>query len=191
PSEISYFAQVEVVYRMLLGRVTPVVPRISATVIEPRAAKLLDRYQLTLADIFRGPEKLREYIAGKALPASIMNSFDAAAEHLEKAIALVQDPLAKLDPTLKDAAENAASKMRYQLQSLREKAARAEARKNTELQRHADELSTLLYPNKTLQEREVGSVYFPLKYGTGLLQQLREKLQLGCVDHQVVELEKS
>src|SRR5262249_20310568 len=112
PSEISYFAQVEVVYRMLLGRVTPVLPRISATVIEPRAAKLLERYQLTLADIFRGPEKLREYIAGKALPASIMNSFDAAAEHLEKAIALVQDPLAKLDPTLKDAAENAASKMR-------------------------------------------------------------------------------
>ncbi|HKD14909.1 MAG TPA: bacillithiol biosynthesis cysteine-adding enzyme BshC [Candidatus Angelobacter sp.] len=190
PSEISYFAQVEVVYRMLLNRVTPVVPRISATVIEPRTTKLLERYQLAVGDIFRGPEKLREYIAEKALPDSIMRSFDAAAEHLEKAIDLIQDPLAKLDPTLKDAAENAASKMRYQLQNLREKAARAEARKNTELQRHADELSTLLYPNKTLQEREVGSAYFLLKYGMGLLQQLREKLQLGCLEHQVIELEK-
>ncbi|HEY6251098.1 MAG TPA: bacillithiol biosynthesis cysteine-adding enzyme BshC [Candidatus Angelobacter sp.] len=191
PSEIAYFAQAQVVYRMLLGRVTPAVPRLSATLIEPRVAKLLERYQLTLPETFRGPEKLREYIAAKALPDSIMKSFDAAAQHLEQAIASMHDPLAKLDPTLQDASQNAASKMRYQLQSLREKAARAEARKNTELQHHADELSTLLYPNKTLQEREVGAAYFLLKYGTGFLQQLREKLQLGCLDHQIVHLEKS
>jgi uncharacterized protein YllA (UPF0747 family) len=99
--------------------------------------------------------------------------------------------LAKLDPTLQDAAENAASKMRYQLQNIRDKAARAEARKNTEIQRHADELSTLLYPNKNLQEREIGSAYFLLKYGTGVLDQLMQKLQLNCLDHQVVELEKT
>jgi uncharacterized protein YllA (UPF0747 family) len=81
--------------------------------------------------------------------------------------------------------------MRHQLQSLREKAARAEVRKNTELQRHADELSTLLYPNKNLQEREVGSAYFLLKYGKGVIDQLRQKLQPACLDHQVVELERS
>ena len=190
PSEISYFAQVQVVYKRLLGRVTPVVPRLSATVLEPRIAKLLDRYQLTLPEVFRGAEKLREYVAEKALPDSIMKSFDVAAEHLEQAITAINDPLAKLDPTLLDAAQNAASKMRYQMQGLREKAARAEARKNTELERHANELSTLLFPNKSLQEREVGSVYFLLKYGIGFIQQLKEKLQLGCLDHQIVQLEK-
>lgn len=190
PSEIAYFAQAQIVYRMLLGRVTPIVPRLSTTIIEPRMTKLLDRYQLTLAETFRGPEKLREHVAAKALPDSIMKSFDAAAEHLEQAISSIHGPLAKLDPTLQDASQNAAGKMRYQLQSLREKAARAEARKNTELQHHADELSTLLYPNKSLQEREVGAAYFLLKYGVGVIQQLREKLQLGCLDHQVLQLEK-
>ncbi|HEY6972537.1 MAG TPA: bacillithiol biosynthesis cysteine-adding enzyme BshC [Candidatus Angelobacter sp.] len=191
PSEISYFGQVQVVYRRLLERVTPIVPRMSATVIEPRMAKLLERYQLTLPDVFRGPEKLRDYLADRALPASIMNSFDSAAAHLEQAIALIHEPLAKLDATLLDAAENASSKMTYQLQNLREKAARAEARKNTEVQRHADELSAALYPNKTLQEREAGAAYFLLKYGTGVLDQLKDKLQLGCLEHQVVELEKN
>jgi bacillithiol synthase len=191
PSEIAYFAQVEVVYRSLLGRVTPVAPRVSATVIEPRQAKLLQRYQMTLADAFRGPEKLREQVSARALPQSILTSFDGAASHLEQAIALIEDPLKKLDPTLVDAAQNAANKMRYQLQGLRDKAARAEARKNTELQRHADELSTLLYPNRNLQEREVGSAYFLLKYGQGLTQQLKTKLSISCLDHQVVELEKN
>jgi bacillithiol synthase len=191
PSEVAYFAQVEVVYRSLLGRLTPVTPRVSATVIEPRQAKLLQRYQMTLPETFSGPEKLREQVSAKALPQSILASFDGAASHLEQAINLIQDPLEKLDPTLVDAAQNAANKMRYQLQGLRDKAARAEARKNTELQRHADELSTLLYPNKNLQEREVGSAYFLLKHGKGMIQELKTKLNIACLDHQIVEIGKN
>ena len=186
PSEIAYFAQVAAVYKHLLGRVTPVVPRIFATLVESRPAKSLERYQLALPDIFRGPEKLRELVAGKALPDSIMKSFDAAAEHLEQALEAIAGPLKTLDSTLADAAENAGSKMRYQIQSLRDKAARAESRKNTETQRHADELSTLLYPNKNLQEREIAGIYFLLKHGAGLLQTLREQLNTDCPNHQVL-----
>jgi len=188
PAEIAYFAQVEVVYRKLLGRVTPVVPRIFATLVEARQAKLLDRYQMNLTDVFRGPEPVREMVATRALPEGIMESFDQAGEHLERALSAIREPLQKLDATLADAAENAGAKMRYQLQGLRDKAARAEARKNTETQRHADELSTLLYPNKDLQERELGGIYFLLKHGPALLPRLKESLKAGCADHQVVRL---
>ena len=189
PSEIAYFAQIETVYRTLANRVTPVLPRFFATLVEPRQAKLLDRYGLNLQDVFIGPEKLREAIAGRALPESITRSFDAASEHLERALELVQAPLEKLDRTLVDAAGNAGAKMRHQLQALREKAARAEARRDSELQHHADELSTLLYPNKQLQEREIGSLYFLLKYGTGVVDRMKERLQQGCAEHQVVRLQ--
>ncbi len=188
PSEIAYFAQVAVVYEQLVGCVTPVIPRISATLVEPRQAKLLERYQLTLQDVFQGTEKLGELLASKALPASTLKSFDEAAEHLEQALALVQEPLKKLDSTLLDAAQNAGSKMRHQLQGLRDKAARAEARKNTETQHHAEELSTLLYPNKDLQERQIGGAYFLLKYGTAVLETLRASVRLSCPDHQIVRI---
>src|SRR5579871_658181 len=133
PAEVAYFAQIEVVYRKLASRLTPIVPRIFATLVEPRQAKLLDRYQISLPDLFNGPEKTRELVGSRALPDSILKSFDKAAEHLEQALSLIQEPLKKLDRTLTDAAENAGSKMRYQLQGLRDKAARAEARKNTEV----------------------------------------------------------
>jgi len=43
PAEVAYFAQVAVVYEKLLGRVTPVLPRFSATLVEPKAQRLLDR----------------------------------------------------------------------------------------------------------------------------------------------------
>jgi bacillithiol biosynthesis cysteine-adding enzyme BshC len=189
PSELAYFAQIEVVYRKLAGRVTPVVPRIFATLIEPRIAKLMDRYQLSLPDLFNTPEKTRELVGSRALPDSILKSFDLAAEHVEKALALIQGPLEKLDKTLIDAAENAGSKMRYQLQGVRDKAARAEARKNTEILRHADELITALYPNKELQEREIGAAYFLLKYGKSVLEQIKAAVRTGCGEHQVIRIQ--
>lgn len=189
PAEIAYFAQIEVVYRKLAGRATPIVPRIFATLIEPRIAKLLDRYQLSLADFFGGPEKTRELVGSRALPDSILKSFDSAAEHLEQALSLIQGPLEKLDRTLVDAAENAGTKMRYQLQGIRDKAARAEARKNTEVLRHADELVTALYPNKELQEREIGAAYFLLKYGRGVVEQIKAAVRTECGEHQVVRIQ--
>src|SRR5437016_8748317 len=148
----------------------------------------MDGYHLTILAISSGPVQLIDFVASRALLDGIMKSFDIAGDHLEQALAAIAGPLQKLDKTLADAAENAGSKMRYQLQSLRDKAARAESRKNTETQRHADELSTLLYPNKNLQEREITGLYFLLKYGAGLLPKLREKLKPGCPDHQVVVL---
>jgi bacillithiol biosynthesis cysteine-adding enzyme BshC len=189
PAEIAYFAQVEAVYRRLASRVTPVMPRIFATLLETRQIKLLTRYGLKLTDVFAGPEKLRETVGAHVLPQGVMQSFAAASQHLDQALAAIQESLAKLDRTLLDAAENAASKMRYQLQGLRDKAARAEARKNAELQHHADELSTHLYPNKELQERGIGAVYFLLKHGSQLVQELKERLSSSCTQHQVLELE--
>jgi bacillithiol biosynthesis cysteine-adding enzyme BshC len=189
PAEVAYFAQIEVVYRKLANRVTPVVPRIFATLIEPRIAKLMDRYQLSLTDLFNTPEKTRELVASRALPDSILKSFDLAAEHVDKALALIQEPLEKLDKTLVDAADNAGSKIRYQLQGIRDKAARAEARKNTEVLRHADELIIALYPNKELQEREIGGAYFLLKYGKSVLGQIQAAVRTGCGEHQMVRIQ--
>ena len=188
PAEVAYFAQIEVVYRKLAGRLTPIVPRIFATLIEPRSAKLLDRYQLSLPDLFNSQEKTRELVGSRALPDGILKSFDQAAELLDKALLLIQGPLEKLDRTLVDAAENAGTKMRYQLQTIRDKAARAETRKNTEVMQHADELVTALYPNKDLQEREVGAIYFLLKYGMGVVEQMKGAVQTGCGAHQVIRI---
>jgi bacillithiol synthase len=188
PSEVAYFAQIEAVYRRLSSRVTPVVPRIFATLVEPRQAKLLERYGLRLSDLFAGPDRLRETISSRVLPGELMKSFDAASEHLDQDLQRIRGELEKLDRTLLDAAENAGSKMRYQLNGLREKVARAEARKSGELQHHADELSSLLFPNKELQEREIGAAYFLLRHGLSLVETLKQRLKSGCPDHQVVWL---
>ena len=185
-AEVAYFAQAAVVYEKLLGHVTPVIPRFSATLIEPKADRLLERYGLALPDLFH--DSLRERLAERVLPAELQSAFDRAGTNLDQCLASIRDAIAKLDATLVDAANRAGSKMQYQLEHLRASAARAEVRQSELLSRHADTLKYMLYPNKTLQEREVAGIYFLAKYGTDLLQQLYQAIHTDCLDHQLIHI---
>jgi uncharacterized protein YllA (UPF0747 family) len=185
-AEVAYFAQVAVVYEKLLGAVTPIVPRLSATVVEPKMKSLLERYHLELTDAFHGEDALREKIAATTLPDELQAAFDRAAQSLDQSLAAVKNALGRLDKTLVEASDNAASKMQHQLESLRARAARAEVRQSEVIGRHAQQLSNSLFPNKVLQEREVGAIYFLARYGVEFLQTLHDTLQSGCHDHQVV-----
>ena len=65
PAEVAYFAQAAAVYETLGQKMPPVFPRISATLIEPRIARNLEKYALQLEDVFRG----RDYLQRKAVSA--------------------------------------------------------------------------------------------------------------------------
>jgi bacillithiol synthase len=188
PAEVAYFAQAAVVYRELLGRTTPILPRFSATLVEPRMQRLLERYGLTVADALAGPDELRKTLAGHHLPQRLQATMEEAASGLDRSLDQVTAELLRLDPTLVDAARRAGSKMRYQLQRLRARAAAAELRRSHELGQHAEQLSTALYPRKQLQEREIAGISLLGSHGPGLLQDLYRAMQAGCPDHQVLYL---
>ena len=188
PAEVAYFAQASVVYEELLGRVTPVVPRLSATLLEPRVKRLLDRYRLALPDTFHGGDQLQEALARHSLPPDLDSRFDSAGAALAESLQSVTTALSDFDPTLAQAAGKAGSKMSYQLERLRGRAARAQLRRSEQLGRHADEIAASLYPHKDLQERTIGGVSFLARYGTGLLLRLYDAAALGCPGHQIIAL---
>ncbi|MBZ5686174.1 MAG: bacillithiol biosynthesis cysteine-adding enzyme BshC [Acidobacteriia bacterium] len=187
-AEAAYFAQAGVVYDSLLGHVTPILPRFSATIVEPKAQRLLEKHELTIADVFEGPEALRQRIAAKQLPRDLQAAFEAAKRAFEENFSVVKSELEKLDRTLVDAAETCHSKMQHQLEKLYAQAARAEALKGELVSRHSEGLSQALYPNKGLQERTLGGIYFLARYGNELLHQLFDTINSSCHDHQIVEL---
>ena len=187
-AEVAYFGQGAVVYKALLGRATPILPRFSATIVEGKPQALLERYGLAVPDIFREPESLRETLAKHTLPADLQSAFDQADASLKKSLAAIQQSLERLDKTLVEAAANAGSKMQHQLEQLRSRAARAELRQSEVLGRHAELLSNALYPNKVLQEREIGGIYFAARHGTQFLRELYDTVRTECLDHQIISL---
>ncbi len=188
PAEVAYFAQAAVVYEQLVGRITPVLPRFSATIVEPRVQRLLQRYELTVADSFHGLEHLSLKLGEHTLPGDVNANFDAAAQSLHASLEKINQSLSRLDPTLVEAAERAGSKMLYQLDRLRERAARALLRRGEEQAAHSEMLVSCLYPEKGLQEREIGAISLLARHGTQLLLTLYDAAQTSCPDHQVVYL---
>ncbi|HZR66333.1 MAG TPA: bacillithiol biosynthesis cysteine-adding enzyme BshC [Terriglobales bacterium] len=187
-AEVAYFAQGGVVYEKLLGRRTPIVPRFSATIVEPKALGLLEKNHLDALQIFQGPELVRETIGARRLPPNLQSSFEQATKAIEHSMKAVREAIAQLDKTLVESADNAASKMIYQITNLQARASRAELRQSEVISRHAEILSNSLYPDKTLQEREFAGIYFLAKYGRELMNGLLEQVQPDCLNHQILEI---
>lgn len=187
-AESAYFGQAGVVYEALLNRVTPIVPRFTATIVEPKIQRLLERYGLDIVDVFAGPDALGQRLAEHSLPEDLQRAFAETKQSLESHLVMIKENLAKLDRTLVDAGGTAASKILYQLDKLHGQAARAELQKQDVVRRHAEALSQSLYPENALQERGVAGIYFIARYGCELLPQLYHSLQTDCHDHQIVEM---
>jgi bacillithiol biosynthesis cysteine-adding enzyme BshC len=188
PAEVAYFAQSGAVYETLVGRVTQIVPRFSATLVEPKIQRLLDRHGITVLDVFSSPDMLRQKLAARNLPQELQAAFEAANKSLETNLVAIREKLALLDRTLVDAAQTAGSKMHHQLERLYTQAARADAQKGELVGRHAEMLSQTLYPGRELQERGIGGLYFVARYGSELLRSLHESIHTDCHDHQILEL---
>jgi bacillithiol synthase len=187
-AEAAYFAQAGAVYEKILGRVTPIVPRFSATLVEQKAQHWLRQYEVTVLDALHGAEALRNKLAAHSLPQDLQSAFDHATESVEKSFSALHASLAKLDPTLVDASQTGASKIRYQLDRLRERAMAAELRRSEVVAHHATKLSQALYPENSLQERGIAGAYYLARHGRDLLKNLYESIHTECLDHQILEL---
>jgi bacillithiol biosynthesis cysteine-adding enzyme BshC len=187
PAEVAYFAQGSVVYERLLGRATPIIPRFSATIVEPKIEKLLQRYDLSFDDLYHGSDALAEKLAQKTLPPELDEEFRAALATVTSTMHELQASLQQLDPTLVEASERATSKMRYQVGRLHRRAARAALRRTHILSQHANLIINALFPEKELQERTVGAVYFVAKYGLELIDSLVEAAGT-CPEHRILRV---
>jgi bacillithiol biosynthesis cysteine-adding enzyme BshC len=188
PAEIAYFAQAGVVYQKLLGRTTPVMPRLSATIISPAMSDLLVRYRLSFSDLFHGNERVCELLASRALSTGLQDALLKTRESLESHLEELRAELQKLDPTLVDSAARSERKMLYQLSKIGSKAARAKLRRSEPLTRDAHHVLTELFPHKELQERVLPGIYFLAQYGPELIGELKKAAARQCPGHQIIRL---
>jgi bacillithiol synthase len=189
PAEIAYFAQSQVVYEKVLGRVTPVLPRLSATLIEPAIADVLAQHEISLTDLFSSrPEELAHRLGARSLPIEGKKKLASAGNALDEELKTLTEWMHTLDAGLGRSADVAASKMRYQMNRLRRLAANFQLQKETSLRRHVDALYLSLCPDNHPQERVVGAAFFLSRYGDGLIDLLVENAAQECPGHKALYL---
>ncbi len=189
PAEIAYFAQSEVLFERILGRMTPVHPRLSATLIEPAIAEILHKHELTPERILSETQQsLTQLLGARAIPAEGKRKLASAGNALDAELEGLLDWMRSLDAGLGRSAETAASKMRYQMNRLRRLAANFQLQREGSLARHAEAIMRAIYPDGTLQERQHGAAYYFARYGFELAEQLAITAEKLCPGHAVLWL---
>jgi bacillithiol biosynthesis cysteine-adding enzyme BshC len=186
PAELAYLAQSQVIYQELLGRMPVAVPRASATLLDARAAKLFDRYGLTLPDFFRGEEAIRARIAAKLVPPALAAAIGEARVNVGETLDGLGGAFGGFDPTLAAAFATCRRKIEYQLAKTERKAARESLRRDVRASAETAYVCGLVYPGKHLQERRYSIIPFVARHGAELVVRLAGEIARECVGHRVL-----
>lgn len=188
PSEIAYFAQSAVLYEAILGRMTPVLPRLSGTLLEPAIATVMETHGVQLPDAMTTAEELAQRLGARAMPIEAKRKLATAGDALDAALAAATEYLGGIDESLGKTAEVSGSKMRYQMNRLRRMAASFELQKEASLGKHAAAITLNLFPDGHPQERLVAGAWFIARHGEGLVERLVAEAANHCPGHIVIRV---
>ena len=187
-AEIAYFAQTAEVYRLLDRPVTPILPRSSLTMVERHTSRVLERYGLSLADLFAGPENVLSRVVEEHLGADTAKTFTETEESVNQDLDRLREKLLAIDPTLAEALETGRRKINYQLEGLRSRFHRAQMSRDETAHRQLQRAFDQLYPEKDLQERHINISSLLARHGRYVVDWIYNAINLGSSDHQIVYL---
>ena len=189
PAEVAYFAQSAVLYERILGRVTAIEPRLSATLIEPAIGELLRKHELGLERVLKeSADSLAQLLAARTIPVEGKRKLAAAGTALDAELMPLLEYMKAMDAGLGRSAKTAGSKMRYQMNRLRRLAANFELQREGSVRRHAEAIERALNPGGVLQERLHGAAYYFARYGFELAETLTGLAADPCPGHKAVWL---
>ena len=187
-AEIAYFAQNSVIYEILNRPATPIRHRASFTVIEPKHARTLEKYELNFLDLFAGKEQTLAQVVEKFLSTETAKVFAEVEENINTQLNRLDKSLIKSEPTLSANLANRRKKILWHIGALRKKYHRAEIQKNEIVQRRVENLFTALLPHNALQERTLNLATFLNLYGANFVDWIYDAVETDEKGHQILYL---
>jgi bacillithiol biosynthesis cysteine-adding enzyme BshC len=170
PGEIAYFAQVGAVADVLEVRSPVALPRWSATLLEPRVLRILDRIGAEPDDL-QDPHALETRLARAALPAGVAERLRDLRTRIEEGVAAleVDDEEDLVPPASLQALRGS---MLHRLARVERRYAAAVKRREEGLMRDVATVRAALYPNGVRQERILSFIPYLARYGMPLVDEL-------------------
>jgi uncharacterized protein YllA (UPF0747 family) len=189
PAEFAAFARVLPLHAKLGLEPPLVLPRASATVVEARSRKTLEKYGCGLADLFAGPAPLVERLDAPDPQRAAGSRFEALADglvermnRLERALAAGGAAPAELEKEI----ESSRSRIQYQIDKLRQRYSAAETLRGEIMARQIGRACALLAPGGALQENGLPAAYLLLRYTPALVERLLDEVDIWKHEHQIV-----
>ncbi len=188
PSELSYFAQLAGAYRVMDIPMPIAFPRTTLTLIEPRAERIMRKYDLSPLDIFHAGDRLIEKLVKREIPDSLFSTIETGKEMVEAVWQKIVEELTRFDANLGKPAEIARGKSLQQFDFIQKKVVQSAKKKDEILRLQAQRLLELLYPLSKPQERVHNLLPYFVRFGPALLDALFSHMDIFNPRHQVVFL---
>lgn len=188
PGEISYFAQVNPLYEIYDIEEPFIYPRASATIVEQGVNQVLNKHSFTYTDVFSEEEELIKKIVKASSEINLESLFAKSSEEISKIFLEISEKLTSIDKTLGDLSEKSKQRIDQAMDYLKNKASESEKRKYDTSIRQLTKVRNILFPNGSLQEREINFIYFVNKYGMDFMKWLYNELEITKFEHQILEL---
>lgn len=189
PAEIAYYAQMKSFYHAFSRKMPLIIPRMSATIIEPAIGRIMKeipfelyRYQERIEDLEKDWLRLSDAPDVDALFERFQSEVDTLNRRFEEEVE-------KLEPTLTNTASKAAAEYKKSLDKLKQKLNRAlKSKQETQLKR-ISRIKRELFPGGGLQERQFAHIYFMNKYGIHMWDDLLAEMNTDIYrSHQLIHL---
>jgi bacillithiol biosynthesis cysteine-adding enzyme BshC len=186
PNELAYLGQLRGVYEHFGVPMPLFYPRATATLLDSAAVRFLTKYKLPLEALQAQDEAALNELLKTQIPQVVEDSFNQAAQAIERQMAAFIQTIPTLDPTLEGAARSTLERMQRDLQTLHGKMIQAAKRRDETLRRQFIRARALAFPGGHAQERTIGFVSFLNEYGPALVDRLDEELPLDLGRHWIV-----
>ncbi len=188
PGEVSYFAQLNLLYDIFNIQQPIIFPRASATLVEKNTLQLFEKYSLGIADAFTNPENIYEIILKKISDFDLDGVFEDGTGRMNNLFQDLVDAVSTFDKTTGDAGDRYKQRGESLLNEYKSKVKEAQKKKYEVIERHATKIENVFLPNKNLQERELNIFYFINKYGFDFVDRLFNDLDIDDLNHQIIEI---
>jgi len=171
------------------GLVPPVVwPSSSATVIDSRSRRVLEKYRLNLQDFFVGEADILNRIQERIPQSSITAKLDSLKSDVQRCMDTLNN-LAPEDAGFRKTKKSCRERIVFQLDKMRDRVEAAGTHRQLVAQSQIHRVSNSLAPDGVRQEGGLSGVYFLLRYSRNLLSLLHEELDIMKFEHQLIYLD--
>lgn len=189
PGEISYWAELKLVFEHFNIKMPPIVPRLNITFLDRSIETDLSELKLQLADVLQsGTEKNREQFLETIKDKEIEELFSIVKDQLFLQYQKIEAKTAKLDRGLLPLLKKNETYLYKEIDFMQSKLEEAVKRKHEVLLKKYDRIDLALRPNGFPQERVWNLFYYLNQYGLDFIGRLMEKPFEFDGGHKVIKI---
>jgi len=174
PGEITYHAQLGGLFERLEVRRAPLFPRMSATIVERKVRKVIDKFDLSFKNLLSIGDRTDEVLSG-SVPAELDRFFRERRAEIDEVLDHLKEKALSIDENLESPWEKTCENVHEALEQFRKKVESAHLQEKKVGRRQLKKLVGNLLPNGKLQERVLSPWHYLTLYSRAFAGRIKEQ----------------